>query len=375
MSDRERNRKSDDTLATGIDQRAGRSVRNALHAYARARSIPLTASLELTKRCNLHCYHCYVAGECFELSTARWLELVDELEAEGCMQISLTGGELTLRDDWLAIAERVKQRRMTLTVLTNGTLMDDADIARLVSLRAFRVSVSVYGGSAEPHDRVTGVAGSFERSVATVRRLRERGVRCRLACTLMPDTLPEVPRIVELAAGLDCEYQFDPTVTPKSDGDDSVLTHRLPAERVREVFLSGRMLEKTREGRLAVHPGDLPAREMSNCGAGVASLHIEANGDVLPCIGLRPAFGNVAMESFHEVWHSAAAGQHRAAMRQPLADCAACELSVLCTVRCPRLAAHETGSVSGKSQRACDLAAINAELRLAVLALQARHEW
>ncbi len=102
--------------------REGRSVRDALRARARAHAVPLTAFLELTKRCNLSCYHCYVAGDRAEMGTERWLELIDELEAEGSLHISLTGGELGLRRDWLAIAQRVKQRHMTLTVLTNGTL-------------------------------------------------------------------------------------------------------------------------------------------------------------------------------------------------------------------------------------------------------------
>ncbi len=113
------------------------------------------------------------------------------------------------------------------------------------------------------------------------------GVASRAPSCLL--RLPQVSKIIELSKHLDCEYQFDPTVAPRSDGDASVLRYRLPAEGVRQFFLSDRALEKTREGRLAIHPGELPDRQLGNCGAGVASLHIESNGDLLACIGLRPA--------------------------------------------------------------------------------------
>jgi hypothetical protein len=50
-------------------------------------------------------------------------------------------------------------------------------------------------------------------------------------------------------------------------------------------------------------------------------------------------------------------------MGEPLEECLHCDLKNLCIVRCPRLALAENGSLSAKSSRACELAAINSDLR------------
>ena len=332
-----------------------------MRALSRARAILQSAQLELTKRCNLHCYHCYVAGSRDEVRTSRWLEVIDELEAEGCLHVTLTGGEVGLRRDWLAIAERVKHLRMTLTVLTNGTVFSAEDIGRLADLRPLLVGISLYGGTAVVHERVTGVPGSFDRSVASLRALRERGVRCRIACTLMPDTLPEVDGIIDIAEKLRCEFMFDPTVATRADGDRSVLDYRLPVAQVQDYLANRLQAHKVRARRTDEPEGHRPGPPVY-CGAGITAAVIEATGDVLPCMGLGPAFGSVETGSFHAAWHGKAAVAHRVRMRAPLPDCADCRFLDHCRGRCPRQALVEFGSMSKAVPRTCELTAFAMEV-------------
>ena len=88
------------------------------------------------------------------------------------MQVSITGGELTLRSDWLEIAGQVKKRRMTLTILTNGTLLGAEATEDVARLKPVLVAVSLYGANAVAHERVTGVRGSFDRSLRALVALR-----------------------------------------------------------------------------------------------------------------------------------------------------------------------------------------------------------
>jgi radical SAM protein with 4Fe4S-binding SPASM domain len=303
-----------------------------------------------------------VAGSPVELPTSRWLDVVDELEAEGCLHVTLTGGEVGLRRGWLQIAERVKRRRMTLTVLTNGTTFPPEDVARLADLRPLLVGVSLYGGEAVAHERVTGVTGSFDRSMASLRSLRERGVRCRIGCTLMPETFPEVDRIIDLAEELDCEFQFDPTVAARADGECSVLDYRLPIAQVKEYLGNSRLRSRRSRVRRAEEAGRSRVGPLVYCGAGITGATIEANGDVLACMGLPPAFGNVQTASFHAAWHGAVAAAHRVRMQAPLHDCGGCRFLDHCTGRCPRQALVEVGSMSGAIPRTCELTAFAVEV-------------
>ena len=54
---------------------------------------------------------------------------------------------------------------MLLNVYTNGLNIDDAMFEAMCSLRMNSVSVSLYGGSDDFHDSITGVKGSFEKTL------------------------------------------------------------------------------------------------------------------------------------------------------------------------------------------------------------------
>ena len=179
---------------TGVSGRAAHPLRDRLHARAYEKNLLLRVLFEITKRCNLRCYHCYVAGPTDELGTERILMLLDEFAAEGCMNVTLTGGEVGLRNDFLTIARGVKQRRMTLSVLTNGTAFSEEQLDELAAIKPHACQREHLRRHGAGHEKVTGVPGSFARSLATVKYLNERGVRCDIHTVLMRDNFDDFPK-------------------------------------------------------------------------------------------------------------------------------------------------------------------------------------
>lgn len=348
-------------------RRAAHPLRERLRAGAAARSIPLKLHLELTKRCNLACRHCYLSDPGDELSTERVLRLLDEVAELGCMGVVVTGGEVGLRPDFLEVASHVKRRRMVLSVLTNGTLFTDADLVRLAELRPATVAVSLYSVDSRLHDEITGLPGSQEETLRTVRRLRSLGVRCAIHTPLMPDTIAGFGDIIKVAEDLGCRYIFDPTIVPREDGRDDVVSYRVSPEQLRCFFRDSRLLGKTREGSAITEDdaeaADAPLPRLGPCAAGITAAFVGADGEVLPCMGFLPAFGNIAVRAFKQVWHGECAVKHREMMRRPAAECQACDLLRYCTTRCPRLAVGEGRPARGANQRACELAAMVRDLR------------
>jgi radical SAM protein with 4Fe4S-binding SPASM domain len=274
------------------------------------------------------------------------------------MAVGLTGGELALHEGWEQVAALARRRRMMVTLMTNGTLWDENDWQLVGSLRPRRVCISLYAANAEVHDAITGLDGSFRASVATLVGLRKHGVRCRIGSVLMPENLTEVPALRQLAERLECEFLFDPTVQPCDDGSKGVLAHRVNRDDLATFYSDQVIAARSREGRIVLSSGKPPTREPRNCGAGVTGAFVSASGDVAPCMGFTPPFGNIVTESFQRIWTGSRAQEHRRLMSLPLESCSACDIKDYCTTRCPRLALVEDGDLSGPSQRACDLAGL-----------------
>lgn len=339
-------------------------VRERMRALAFLGRVPLRAEIEVTRHCNLSCRHCYlppVEGGRHEASGADYDRLFADLREAGCMSVILTGGEVLLRDDFFALASGVKRREMALSIITNGSLWTDGDAATLAELRPSSVTVSVYAADPGLHDVITGVPGSFERTCAGVRALSGAGLRCHLTSVLMPDTVAEFSALRSLASELGCGVSFDPTVAPRCDGSLDVLEYRVPASRLLDFYRDEFTFSHSREGSAV--EGTRPFSGLkNNCGAGFTAVFVDAFGDVYPCMGFPPAFGNIR-EGFPSVWHGEAAEMHRQCMTEPLRACQGCELAPLCTTRCPRLALVEDGSVSAASSRACEMAGMVVQLR------------
>lgn len=337
-----------------------KTVRAKLRRLADSTAVPLSAHLELTRKCNLKCNHCYVEGSGGpELSDVEWLRLLDEARAMGCWSAALTGGEVGCRPGWLTIAQHVRDLGMSLTVLTNGTMFTEQTLHDLADLRPSVVSLSLYGSTPGVHEAVTGVPGSFERAIHTMVTLRKLGVRVRASVILMRDNFHDRLATRELARSLDCEPVLDYVLVPRSNGDTDVLGLRIDDEQVETFFrLRDRLVaeEGNSEPRLDALAGR--SRTVGMCSAGRSAFFVSAGGDVLPCMGFEPPFGNVRRQRFAEIWSSPQAGAHRRLMAQPAEQCMSCEVAASCSLACPRRSVVEEGDARIPGEWVCRSAAI-----------------
>ncbi len=134
--------------------------------------------------CNLECVHCINASGPGEA----WLKpihpdiarhAIREAEDLGVKEIYFTGGEPFLHGEMLALLEKALEVAPT-TVLTNGTLIDEAMADALASLArrvsySLEIRVSLDDTDPDKNDRVRG-AGSFSKAVAAITRLNDRGL-------------------------------------------------------------------------------------------------------------------------------------------------------------------------------------------------------
>ncbi|MBN1891001.1 MAG: radical SAM protein [Thermoflexales bacterium] len=184
--------------------------------------VPLLTSfyLYLTSGCNLHCRHCWIAprfvngqpspGEYLGLDLLR--KAVEEAKPLGLNHAKLTGGEPTLHPQFIQVADYLTAEGISLTMETNGTLVDAALARHLKERTSLRhVSVSLDGPNPEVHDPFRGVAGCFEAAVRGIKHLVAAGYRPQVIMCPHRGNVQYVEDVVQLAVSLGAgSVKFNP---------------------------------------------------------------------------------------------------------------------------------------------------------------------
>lgn len=329
--------------ASNFERIAGEATKGA---------VPLEVILELTNRCNFRCTHCYqpVHADAGVLPTERLLAVLNELASMGTLFLTVTGGEPLLRPDWREIVRSSRALGFHVTLLTNGSLVDD-EAAALLGALGVVVEVSYYSGDPKVFDAITGVAGSHAAVARGVETLRRHRVRVTLKVPVMTANAAGVGDIRRHAAAVGADCIAYPTMFPRRDGDAAPLALALDAPKLTEHLRTS----PDAPTRLAEPAPDRD--EWPLCAAGTRSATIAANGDVLACPMLPTVAGTVATSHFRDVWAGSEVFRRLRTRRwHDLAACSTCERAAYCG-RCPAQALLEDGDELGPCRSACAYAA------------------
>ncbi|GAB3488778.1 radical SAM protein [Nocardiopsis coralliicola] len=138
--------------------------------------------LDLTRKCQLACTHCYNAsgpdGDHGTMTRADWLSVVEQAAAGGVELIQLIGGEPTLHPDALAVADCALGAGMEVEVYSNLVRVPNAWWALLARPGA-RLATSYYAADPAAHNAMTG-RPSHARTRDNIAKAVARGVSLRV---------------------------------------------------------------------------------------------------------------------------------------------------------------------------------------------------
>ena len=336
------------------------------------RRLPWSVHVDLTYRCNERCIHCYLDHEDHgEMTTDEIKKAFDQLAEAGTLFLTLSGGEIFLRKDLFDLIAYARLLHFDVSLKTNALLIEAARARRLREFGVRRIQISIYSAEPGVHDAITKVPGSLERSLAAIRFLQAQGLNVKIACPLMKQNLTAYCGVQALAEELGVPYVLDLTITPKMDGDRSILALRIPSQELLPVLQSPHaqapVIEKSNAPLLATGSAsssgvESPAYDDIPCSAGHNSCYISPYGDVFPCVQMPVPTGNLRRQNFNEIWFgSREMNRVRSLRESQLPICSSCSIREYCE-RCPGLALMEGGDLRGAYERACELAELNARL-------------
>ncbi|MGO9836210.1 MAG: radical SAM protein [Polyangiaceae bacterium] len=283
---------------------------------------PIYAVWEITLACDLACRHCGSRagrGRPDELTTAEALDLIDQMARLGVKEVTLIGGEAYLRDDWLDLVRAIRAHGIPVTTTSGGRGLtpEIIDLAKAAGLSGASISID---GDEATHDRLRGVAGSYRSAIAAMRALKERGMRISCNTQINRLSMPLLESILETVATIGIRgWQIQLTVPMGRAADEPEVL--LQPYDLLELFPRLAALKKRcDELGVVLWPGNnigyfgpyesiirghyLPGHGGS-CGAGRATLGIEANGAIKGCPSLpteRWTGGNIRDDSLQAIW-------------------------------------------------------------------------
>jgi len=328
---------------------------------------PGRAMFEVTKRCAQRCVHCYIddfSGE-GELNTEEAKAVIRQLYELNCLELTFTGGEVFMRKDFMELLRYARELHFNIIIYTEANLIDEEIADQLKAIAPWKLEVTLLGPDAELHDRLVQKKGAFERTLRGIKLLLERNIRVTGKTILMKENSEAYPRLRELFDELGIPHIADPLVTPKIDGDCSVVSRRLDKPEMKSLLGDDSIAPGTIMLGTSMYSDAMnQSRDLPMCKAGLSFMHIDADGSVLACVALPVSAGNVREQSLKEIWdNSELFNKLRETTMKDLDGCADCELYVLC-YRCPGLALLEDGDMYGPSKTGCENAEIKRELQM-----------
>ena len=267
-----------------------------LRSIIRLKGVPFSVVFEITDRCNLKCIHCYQEnGEKEELSFHEIKSILDDLEKLGTLKLTLTGGEPWLREDFVEIFFYCSQKGFATILFTNATLLNSEHKKAFIKKPPFAVECSLYGASAEIHESITGVAGSFEKTLRSIKWMTKNKIRISIKSVMLCLNFHELEALYRLCYGLGVSFHPTFRVYPSCDPSRSPERWRIKTDDLKA-------LQKKKVAFLKNHTN--PNNQLGNliCNAGREACCINAEGKVYPCVALRWECGDLKKQSLPEIW-------------------------------------------------------------------------
>jgi len=307
-------------------------------------------AINLTRRCNLACDHCYMDAEARlsgddELTTYEVMQLLDEIASRSNeTMVVLTGGEPLIRKDLEQLVAHGSKRGLAMVVGTNGVLLNELRVVSLKKAGVMGIGISLDSLEPSSHDRFRGCNGSWEKTLMGMDHCRQHQVPFQVHFSVTDRNAHEVPAMIDFAQAtgahvlniffLVCTGRGESMSDISPARYEAVLKELVDAQtRTRDLIIRARCAPHFK--RVAhQHDPDSPLTraqgyEGGGCLAGIHYCRITPEGAVTACPYIPDEQGSIRDSTFWRIWDNAPQLQ---SLRNPTltGKCGQCEYQKLC---------------------------------------------
>ena len=248
-------------------------------------------------RCNMHCPHC--SNLCFapkkrSLTPEILKKVADEADALGLAQMGISGGEPLMFPDLEDVIKAIDPQRFHLFISTNGSLLTLEKAKWIKAIGIDKVKISLDGIDEEKqyfHDK-----GQTTSALRALKNAKEAGLQ-PVAQTVISHQNCHSEEVEKMAAYCqENDIQVDIMLAKaigRWEGHEEVLVDGNDLNHIR----------KLHEKYPVMHLDTFPTYEEKQGSGGAVKkiLEVTKYGDVMPCVFMHIALGNVFDDSLAEI--------------------------------------------------------------------------
>jgi PqqA peptide cyclase len=275
---------------------------------------PLGMLAELTHRCPLQCPYCsnplHLLKAGAELDTQAWLSAFSQAADLGVLQVHLSGGEPTLRQDLEDFVGALSARGVYTNLITAGVTLTHDRVKRLAGCGLDHVQLSLQALDPEVSDKIGNYKGSLAKKLAVARFVREEGLPLTINAPTHRHNIGQTKALIELCLELGADRLEIAHVQYYGWARRNEAALLPPYEKVlEEAHIVGEAKDRLK-GVLSIDyvTPDFYAQFPKPCMGGWAKdvVNINPEGKVLPCHAaesLPLTFDNVKDRPLSEIWY------------------------------------------------------------------------
>lgn len=300
---------------------------------------------EITPHCNFNCVHCYLHDHhCSkELSFDEVISILDILYQNEVLFLTLTGGDIFARKDFIDIYTYAKKKGFIVELYTNAALLDERTLDVLKKYPPLLVDISLYGSCEETYKKVTGVTGAYEKVLRNIGLLVDANIRVSLKTPILNLYYSELDAMKQIAAQYHLPFRTGLEIFPALENDKSVQQYAVSMRDSLQYEFS-EYDERPRpfnERETFKKVNLLEERPLFRCKLGQASCVIDYEGRMCPCMSFRQIGKKLTYDNFCEIWNSFS--KYPKMKASPTYKCLSCEAYDFCDI-CPAKMESEHGS-------------------------------
>lgn len=265
-------------------------------------NIPWAILLDPTSACNLHCTGCWAAeyGNKLNLSLEEIDSIIKQGKELGVYMYIYTGGEpLVRKNDLIKICEMHPD--CVFLSFTNATLIDEDFANEMLKVGNFVPAISIEGDEVATDGRRGD--GVFAKAVKAMALLKEKKLPFGCSCCYTAANVDSISseEFIDMLVGFGAKFAWFFHYMPV--GNDAVVS-LLPNPQQREQMLHAiRKYRQTKPIFTIDFQND--GEYVGGCIAGGRNyLHINANGDVDPCVFIHYSDSNIREKTLLEAFQS-----------------------------------------------------------------------